>query len=166
MNSTHFRNLFDTLSSTLVSVIKEKIDRYYIKPAETEKSISILNPANEKYGLPIKISKLSSDSIVLEDNTSIGWEEIKNFNDLLLILEYVEEWLKTKAKESIHIEWSIHDFEDRASAIESRKKGKRILFDRSKFSFALKILEHHHDYNNGICWDDVDYHLEEYCKLD
>lgn len=165
MNSIHFRNLFDTLSSTIVSVIKEKIGRFNIQTCDTEKSIIILNPTSEKYDETINVKMLSSESIVFEDNTSIVWDGIKNFNDLLLILEYVEEWLKMKANESIQIEWSIYDFEDRASEIEESTKGNHQLFDRSKFPFALKILEDHHDCNYGISWDNVDDYLDEYCRL-
>jgi hypothetical protein len=166
MNSIHFRNLFDTLSSTIISVIKEKIAHYNIQTLNTEKSIIILKPSRERYIETKRVKMLSSELILLEDNTPLVWEEIKNFIDLLSILEFVEEWSKMKANESFQIEWNICDFEDRASEIEESTNGENIpLFDRSKFPFALKILEDHHDCNLGISWDDVDDHLNNYCRF-
>ena len=41
----------------------------------------------------------------------------------------------------------------------------KLLYDRSKFSLALERMEHHHDCNNGITWDTIDYYLDEYCLL-
>lgn len=165
MDSKHFRNLYETLTSTIVSVIIEQIGRYHIHTNGKEKSIIIRNPTPEQYAETIKVKMLSSDSIVFEDNTSLGWDKIENFNDLLLILDYIEDWLEIKANESIQIEWNIGDFEDRASEIEESNSGNDPLFDRSKFPLALKILEDHHDYNLGICWDDVDDHLNQYCRF-
>jgi len=169
MNSSHFRKLFETLTetliSTIVSVIIEKIDRYHIQISDTEKTIIIQNPTLEKKKETIKVKMLSSDSIVFEDNTSLNWDKIENFYDLLLILEYVEDWLKVKADESIQIVWSIYDFEDRAAEIEENTNANNLLFDRAKFPIALKILEDYHDYNLGICWDDVDDHLNQYCRI-
>jgi hypothetical protein len=165
MNSTHFKNLFDTLSSTIISVIKEKIDRCNIQLSENIESINISYQTGEKHFETSKIKILSSELIELENNTSIDWEQIKDFNDLLLILEYVEDWFKMKADESFQIEWSIYDFEDRASEIEERTNDNNPLFDRSKFPFALRVLEKHYDCNFGVSWDDIDNHLDEYCSI-
>lgn len=167
MNSTHFKDLFEILSRTILSVIKQKLSRYNIRTSENEEFIFIFNPKSKKCFEPKKIKMFSSELIEFEDNTSVEWEEIKNFNDLLSILEYVENWLKIKANEFIQIEWSIYDFEDRAKEMEENENGEtNQLYDRSKFPFALKIFEEQHDYNLGLCWADVDFHLNEYCKLD
>jgi hypothetical protein len=165
MNTEHFRNLSEALTSLILSEIKEKIGTFHIPHLNTEGLKITLKPSKQKEHRTVMVKMLSSELLLIEDNTSVSWAEIRNFDDLLSILEYVEKWEKIKAKDSFKIEWSIHDFEDRASEIESQTNENKLLFDRSKFSEALKILEDYHDYNLGICWTDVDYHLNEYCRF-
>jgi len=165
MDSTHFKNLFDTLNQSLVKVIKEKIGRHNIWPLEAEVPLLIFNPINGVEKKLRKIKKLTSESVLFNDDITLDLTEINDFNDLILILKYIEDWLEKRKTESIQIEWSIQDFEERATEIEEREN-KQILYDRAKFQFALKMLKKHHDCNWGITWDHIDINLNEYCTLD
>lgn len=164
MDSIHLKKLSDSLASLILFEIKEKIAGYY-NITKNEKTLITLSTIIEKYGKQINVKIISSEFIKLENDESITWEEIRNINDLLIILEFLEKKKKTKKNNSIFIEWSICDFETRASEIEERENVRNILFDRSRFSFALKILEDRHDCNFGINWHDLDDILFEFCCI-
>jgi len=167
MDSQHFRTLIESLSSTLVSVIKEKIGCIHIHHFQEGIPLFISNPTGKKHGEIFKVKSLSHEFIVLEDDTCIIWDDIKNFNELISILEFLEEMKDGKSKDSFQIEWSISDFEDCATNIEEKTDGRKYpVFDRAKFRLALKILEDHHDYNLGINWNDVEFHLKRYCRIE
>jgi hypothetical protein len=165
MNSLHFRNLFEALSTTLISVIKEKIGEHKIENKDNDKYLLLENPINTNIREQVKVVTLCSECLILSNETSLKWEEIKNFENLLKCLEYIEYWKKKKSDEFISIKWGIMDFECRASEIENATFEPSLKFDRSKFPFALKVLENRHDCNFGITWHDVDDILYEFCKI-
>jgi hypothetical protein len=113
----------------------------------------------------LKIKRISQEYIMTLDGETIDYEEIKDVRLLLWILAYTEKWQNKKSNDFIQIEWGIIDFESRASNLEEKYGNSRVIYDRSKFSFGLKMLEEMHDYSLGICWGDIDYILNEYCRL-
>jgi len=65
--------------------------------------------------------------------------------------------------------WSVKDFENEAEAREAtyfKETGiSKELFDRSKFSEALKMMCEKHDCEIGTTWNTVNYYLDEYCLM-
>ena len=107
---------------------------------------------------------MTSECLTLSDETSLEWEKIQNFQDLLKCLEFIECQEERRHNEFISIKWGIVDFESRASELEENSTDTEIKFNRTKFPYALKILEERHDCNFGITWNDVDDVLYEFCK--
>jgi len=81
---------------------------------------------------------------------------------------------------SISLNWSIDDFETRALELEEEadknyepdydSKDELInkpfpIYNRTKFPNALYQMQHHHDCNNGITWDTIDFYLHLLCLL-
>ena len=121
-----------------------------------------------------------------EDKLGIlSYDEIENTEDDMTLAE--NDWQATielrddngeviwsnqpEYPDVIRIEWGVEDFEGRAIDKETMADEREeydepiLIYDRSKFAFALSIMEHKHDCNYGITWDTVDYFLDEYCKL-
>ena len=73
----------------------------------------------------------------------------------------------------IFMVWSIGDFETIAKQLEDVDTDAEeqytdenpMLYDRSKFSEALYLMERRHDCNYGVTWETVEYYLNEYCRL-
>lgn len=65
--------------------------------------------------------------------------------------------------------WSVEDFETIAQKEEEeylKEKGERVyLYDRAKFSTALKLMCENHDADIGINWDTIYHYLEEHCEI-
>lgn len=59
--------------------------------------------------------------------------------------------------------WHIDDFESEAQEIEEYK-GK-LIYDRSKFEYALNEMIRHNDCEWGITWESVRSNLDIYCLL-
>jgi len=155
MNTEKHQNSEEHVSS-LMRIIKEKIGYRVIN----------INSNNSLFLDQKKIKSLSCDSIILEDESSLLWDDVSNINDLVSILIWLEDWLKAEELNWISIRWSIYDFEDVAKEKEESENLEiGAIYDRSKFLFALKVLEEHHDCNYGITWTDIKSHLDEYCKL-
>ena len=57
--------------------------------------------------------------------------------------------------------WSVEDFEARASDNED---GGEKIYDRSKFTEALKLMVEEEDANIGINWETIDCYLDKYCS--
>jgi hypothetical protein len=71
------------------------------------------------------------------------------------------DWMKERS-----ITWSEEDFEMRAVVYEeSHDLPIGNYYDRTKFTETLLFMIHCHDADSGIQLRDVDYHLDEYCKL-
>jgi hypothetical protein len=80
---------------------------------------------------------------------------------LELALQIVQE-LSTGA-----IQWGIEDFKQRAIEnlnLDDDDESWKQIYDETKFPEALEQMIYHHDCNNGITWDTIDYYLDEYCK--
>lgn len=58
--------------------------------------------------------------------------------------------------------WHIDDFEQEANQIEDDGE---LIYDRTKFEYALDNMIHKHDCNIGITWDTVKIYLDMYCLL-
>jgi hypothetical protein len=166
MNSTNFKYILDALSNTIITSIKEKMNILYCLSCNTEKSLLIKNPSSTNISELIKVKEITTDSLLLENDVLIKINKVNEINDLIKILKYVEDCLEVNKAETISIEWSILDFENRALLIESKTNINNKLFDRTKFPYALKMLKKHHDCNYGITWDKIDSNLEEYCTFD
>jgi hypothetical protein len=90
------------------------------------------------------------------------------FNDLLALIAKANQ--TNEDPDTITITWSIEDFESKAVENEENEQEegqdeRPILYDRSKFSLALKKMENFYDCNNGITWESVDWYLNEYCQI-
>lgn len=80
---------------------------------------------------------------------------------------------KPKYPETISLVWSVGDFEGKAQELEEvypdegdeYTDEKPMLYDRSKFSEALSLMERRHDCNYGVTWETVEYYLNEHCCL-
>ena len=70
---------------------------------------------------------------------------------------------RLKEKLSRSVTWSIEDFETVANEQEISKN--TVIYDRSKFEEALRIMVHRHDATIGISWDTVEFWLDEVCTL-
>lgn len=155
MNTEKHQNT-DKQVSSLERIIKEKIG-YRVFNVENNNSLFL----DQK-----KIKSLSCDSITFEDESCLLLDNVSNIHDLVSILIWLEDWLKAEELNWISIRWSIYDFEDVAKENEESENLEiGSIYDRSKFLFALKMLEEHHDCNYGITWTDIKSHLDEYCKL-
>ena len=81
---------------------------------------------------------------------------------------------------SISLNWGITDFETRAIELETDAdenfepeydpQGVLInkpfpIYNRTRFPQALFQMQHHHDCNNGITWDTIDFYLHLLCLL-
>ena len=165
MESIHFKNLYNSLTITLISVIKEKIGRSIIDINYKDKLLLHDSPVHTDIKNPIKVKHLSSEYLTFSDETSLEWEKIQKFEDLLKCLEFIEYHEKKRSDEFISIQWGVIDFERRASELEEVLSDTELKFDRSQFPYALKVLEDRHDCNLGITWNDVDEILYEFCKL-
>jgi hypothetical protein len=164
MNSQYFEKIVDTLTEAIISNIKQKIGNNHLQIDKNE--LRHINKNSHISNDSFSIKCISSESIITSDNESISFEEIKDVRVLLSILAYLEIWYNKKSKEFIQIEWGIIDFESRASDLEENNEKSKVIYDRSKFAMGLKILEKRHDCNFGVCWNDIDDILDEYCRLD
>jgi len=162
MNSKHFRNLHESFLNAVIADIKEKIGHSRIQANRPEKPIFISNPKG-KYNERLQVKSFTIESIILQDGMKMYWNKIKSFDDLIYLMEYIEEWFESKSNDSFMICWSLSDIEDCALEIEENTNDGVPLFDRSKFPFALKMLEDYHDCNLGINWYDIKHHLKKYC---
>lgn len=165
MESLHFKNLFNSLITNMISVIKEKLGESKIELNSNENSLLLERNFNTNIKKPIKVVHINSEYLTLSDGTSLEWEKIPNFEDLLKCLEFIEYREKKIASEFISIKWGIIDFESRASELEEDSSDTELKFDRLRFPHALRILEERHDCNFGITWNDVDDVLYEFCKV-
>lgn len=165
MESVHFKNLFNSLLTTLVSVIKEKLVGFNIEFSNNEKLLLLESHINTDIKNPITVVQMNSECLTLSDGTSLEWEKIQNFQDLLRCLEFIECQEERRHSEFISIKWGIVDFESRASELEENSLDTELRFNRTRFPYALRILEDRHDCNLGITWNDVDDVLYEFCKL-
>jgi hypothetical protein len=164
MNSLHFKPLCETLSNTLIAVIKDLIGSREIEINEHEKKLQLIDRMSILDKKQINVQHLCYDYITLSDTTRLKWEEGQNFENLLKCLEYLEYLEEKHADDHFSIKWGLIDFENRAVEIESDLADKSFHFNRSKFPFALKVLEERHDCNYGTTWQDVDEVLYEFCK--
>lgn len=159
MDSIQFQNLINALSASLKEVIKCKIGLGDIHLDENQ---SLRLKGHDKRNIKI----LSTELITFDDGSTLDWACILNVYDLMIILEWLENWRQQKNSEKISIVWSTYDFEDIAAKNEENENVPiGSIYDRSKFKLALEMLKKHHDCNNGITWHDIGYHLDEYCKI-
>ena len=82
--------------------------------------------------------------------------------------QHVEE-LEKKVKDleeelARSVTWDVDDFVMRAENYENYKEVERgSIYDYSKMDEALKTMIREHDASIGICWDVVDFWLDEIC---
>ena len=137
MNTEKLQNT-DKLVSSLLRIVKEKIG-YRVFNIDNSNSLFL----GKK-----KIKSLSCDSIIFEDESSLLLDNVSDIYDLVSILIWLEDWIKAEELNWISIRWSIYDFEDVAADNEERENVQiGSIYDRSKFLFALKMLDKHHDCN-------------------
>lgn len=165
MESVHFKNIFNSFLTTLVSVIKEKLDRFNIEFSNNKKLLLLESHINTDLKKPIAVVQMNSECLTLSDGTSLEWEKVQNFQDLLRCLEFIECQEEKRDNEFISIKWGLVDFESRASELEEISSDRELRFNRKRFPYALRILEKRHDCNFGVTWNDVDDILYEFCKL-
>ena len=164
MESVHFRSLHNSLLNSLISVIKEKLGVFKIETDNQDKPLLIESYVDTDIKKTVRVIQMDSGCLTLSDETSLKWEKIQNFQDLLKCLDFIEYQEKKRNNEFIFIKWGIVDFESRASELEENLSDTELKFNRTKFPYALRILEERHDCNFGITWNDVDDVLYEFCK--
>ncbi|WP_139279556.1 hypothetical protein [Tangfeifania diversioriginum] len=129
------------------------------------RKLFVIQTTSEKLVKSSYIKALTSESIILRNNVHIEYEHINNIYKLLEILEFIEQYEKNEINSSFIIEWSTFDLEVYASEIEEKMNNSKLLYDRNRFPFALKMMEKRYDCNNGITWIDIENHLNEFCRI-
>ncbi len=81
MESVHLKNLFNSLLTTIVSVIKEKLVRFNIEISNNKKLLLLESHINTNFKKPIRVVQMNSKCLTLSDGTSLEWEKIQNFQD-------------------------------------------------------------------------------------
>lgn len=149
--------------------------------ATKEQIIELLKKGNSNNGFNQFWEAFNGDNNLAIDDPDEAWDKVLDpiDNHDGSTMELFDEksnpiWTnKPEYPDEIRLIWTVDDFESKAQENEEvyPDEGDEyseecpMLYDRSKFPYALSIMKDRHDCNCGVTWETVDDLLDEYCKL-